>query len=153
MAIGTDALIGFGGTQDSGLATASAAVAAGGVFSIALDLSTWTNSDDTLTGFLILLTNYSIAPDDNSSIPCFIRPLNFQGTNDAEIPSAIMQQGRIGTFAVNAVITAQYSWIEFSIPFFKTSGEFEFYIQNNTGQEIPAGWDLFPTSTAPGPHP
>ena len=151
MTIGTDATIGVEGTQDT-LGTSSAAVADAG-FSIAGDLSTWINDDDALGGFLILLANFAVAPDANSSINVFIRPLNIQGTNDAEVPDANMQQGYIGSFSLNDVTTAQYPWIAFTIPFFKTSGEFEFYLENDSGQSLPAGWDIYVTPTAPAPHP
>lgn len=150
MTISTDAAIEFFGTQDT-LGTSSAAVA-DAAFSIAGDLSTWVNDDDALVANVVLSVNYSVAPDANSSVALFLRPLDIQSTNDQEIPDANYQHSFVGSFPVNDVTTAQYSSIPISLPNTKTSQNYEFYIQNNTGQSIPAGWDIYVTPKAIGPH-
>jgi hypothetical protein len=151
MAISTDAAIDFFGTQDT-LGTSSAAVA-DTAFSVAGDLSTWTNDDDVREAFVVLLANFSVAPDANSVINLFIRPLNIQGTNDAEVPDANIQQGYVGSFSINDVTTAQYPWVEISLPNSYTSSAYEFYVENQTGQSLPAAWDLYVTPKTVGPHP
>ena len=150
MAISTDAAIEFFGTQDT-LGTTSAAVA-DAAFSIAGDLSTWTNDDDAPTASVILTVNYSVAPDANSSVALFLRPINIQSTNDQEIPDVNYLHSYVGSFPVNDVTTAQYSLITISLLNTKTSQEYEFYIQNNSGQSMPAGWDIFVTPKTIGPH-
>jgi len=150
MAIGTDSAIEFFGTQDT-LGTSSSAVA-DAAFSIAGDLSTWVNDDDAVTANVILLVNYSVAPDASSSINLYLRPLDVQSTNDQEIPDANFQHSYVGSFPVNDVTTAQYISINISLPNNKTSQNYEFYIENVTGQTIPASWDIFVTPKAIGPH-
>jgi len=150
MAIGTDAAIEFFGTQDT-LGTSSAAVS-DAAFSIAGDLSTWPNDDDAPQAVVIINVNYSVAPDANSSIALFLRPLNIQSTNDQEIPDANFQHTFVGSFPVNDVTTSQFISIIISLPNTETSQDYEFYIQNNTGQSIPAGWDIFVTPKTIGPH-
>lgn len=153
MAIGTDAAIGFVGTQDT-LGTSSAAVA-DAAFSIAGDLSTWTNDDDALSANLVLLANFSVAPDANSVINLYLRPLNIQSTNDATVPDANFQDVFAGSFPLNDSTVAQY--VPLSIDLFRTmyqtNQQYEFYVENKSGQSLPAGWDLFPLPTAIGPHP
>ena len=150
MAISTDALIEFFGTQDT-LGTSSSAVS-DAAFSVAGDLSTWTNDDDAMSAYIVLLANYSVAPDANSVLNLYCRPLNFVSTNDAEVPDANMLQGYLGSFQLNDVTTAQYPWLNVALPNSKTSQEYEFYIENQSGQSLPSGWDMYITPKAPGPH-
>jgi hypothetical protein len=150
MAISTDAAIEFFGTQDT-LGTSSASVA-DAAFSVAGDLSTWTNDDDAPQANVILLANFSVAPDANSSIALFLRPLNIQSTNPQDIPTANFQQSYVGSFPVKNVTTAQYVSINISLPNTKASQGYELYLQNNTGQSLPAGWDVYVTPKTIGPH-
>ena len=150
MAISTDALIEFFGTQDT-LGTSSAAVA-DAAFSVAGDLSTWTNDDDAPRASVTILANYSVAPDANSALNLYVRPLNIQSTNDQEIPDANFTHTFVGSFPVNDVTTAQYVSIDISLPNTVTSQQYEFYIENQTGQSLPAGWDLYVTPKTYGPH-
>lgn len=151
MAIGTDAAIEFFGTQDT-LGTTSAAVA-NDAFSIAGDLSTWTNNDDAIQAHVVLLANFSVAPDANSVINLYLRPLAIQSTNDATVPDANFQSVHVGSFPLNDSTVAQYIPIVISLPNQKTSQGYEFYVENKSGQSLPAAWDIFVTPKAIGPHP
>lgn len=151
MAIGTDSAIDFFGTQDT-LGTSSAAVT-NGSFSIASDLSTWVNDDDAKFASIVLLADWNTtAPDVNSSIKLYARLLNIQSTNDQDVPDANFQHVFMGRFPVNDVLTNQYIPIIISLPNNETSQNYEFYINNLTGQTIQAGWDIFITPKAIGPH-
>ena len=58
----------------------------------------------------------------------------------------------VGSFPVNDVTTAQYISINISLPNTVTSQQYELYVENVTGQSLPAGWDLSVTPKAIGPH-
>ena len=150
MAITTDAAINFFGTQDT-LGTTSATVA-DAAFSIAGDLSTWTNDDDAPQASVTALIDYAVAPDVNSVVNLYLRPLNTQSTNDQEIPDANFTHTYVGSFPVNDVTTNQYITIDISLPNGQTSQQYEFYIENSTGQTIQAGWDIYVTPKTVGPH-
>ena len=151
MAIGTDAAIEFFGTQDT-LGTTSATVA-NNAFSVAGDLSTWTNDDDAPTASITLLVDYATAPTANTSINLYARLLNVQSTNDNEIPDANFQHTYLGSFPINnPSIANQYITIDVLLPNTKTSQEYEFYIENKTAQTIQASWDLYITPKTIGPH-
>ena len=150
MAIGTDALVEFYGTQDT-LGTSSATVA-DAAFSIAGDLSTWTNDDDAPMASITALLDWSVAPDDSSGVTLYCRLLNTVSTNDSDVPDANFTHIYLGRFPANNVTTNQYITIDVSLPNGKTSQEYEFYIQNNTGQTIQAGWDIYITPKTFGPH-
>lgn len=150
MAITTDSAIEVFGTQDT-LGTSSAAVA-DDAFSIAGDLSTWTNDDDAPQASVVLLANYSSAPDANSSINLYLRPLNLQSTNDADVPDANFQHVYVGSFPLNDVTSAQYISIQIPLPNNVTSQDYEFYVENKSGQSLPAGWDIYVTPKTIAPH-
>ena len=150
MAIGTDAAIHFFGTQDT-LGTSSAAVP-DAAFSIASDLSTWTNDDDAPMASVVLLADYTAAPDAGSVINLYLRPLNIQSTNHQDIPDANFLHTYVGSFPVNDVTTAQYVAIDITLPNTVTSQQYEFYVENQTGQSLPAGWDIYVTPKTIGPH-
>ncbi len=150
MAITTDAAIEVYGTQDT-LGTSSAAVA-DDAFSIAGDLSTWTNDDDALTASVTLLANFSVAPTVNTVINLYLRLLNVQSTNDADVPDGNFLHKYVASFPLNDVTTAQYITLDIALPNGKTSQEYEFYVENKSAQSLPAGWDIFVTPKAIAPH-
>ena len=150
MAIAADSAIHFFGTQDT-LGTSSATVA-DAAFSIASDLSTWTNDDDAPMASVTALLDWAVAPDANSSVNLYLRPLNTISTNDGDVPDANFQHMYVGSFPVNDVTTNQYVTIDITLPNYKTSSEFEFYIENSTGQTIQASWDIYVTPKTIGPH-
>jgi hypothetical protein len=153
MAIGTDAAIDFFGTQDT-LGTSSASVA-DDAFSIASDLSTWDNDDDAKEASVTGLFNWTTtAPDANSVNNLYLRLLNVQSTNDNQVPDANFQHRYVGSFPLNDVTGAQYVTIDISLPNAYTATDYEFYIENKSGstEALPAGWDIFVTPKAVGPH-
>ena len=152
MAIGTNAAVWFFGTQDD-LDSTSALVADNG-FSIASDLATWVNDDDATHVSVIVELTMNVAADDNSGVNLYIRALNVDGTNDDSVPEAEYRHTFLGFFPVlNGITTIQRSTqAPIALPIFETSSEWEFYLENKTGQEIDAGWTVFVTPLALGPH-
>ena len=150
MAIATGAAVEFFGTQDT-LGTSSAAVS-NAAFSVAGDLSTWTNDDDAVSASVTLLANFSAAPTANTSINLYLRLLDVQSTNDGTVPDANFQHTYVGGFPLNDSTVAQYVTIDIGLPNSVTSQQYEFYIENQSGQSLPAGWDIYVTPKAIGPH-
>ena len=151
MAIGTDSAIDFFGDQDT-LGTSSAAVG-NGDFSVAGDLSTWTNDDDAPQASVTLFCDFAAAPDTNSSLNLYARMLAVQSTNDNTVPNANFQHRYLGSFPLDNSTDPQYITIGASLPNTKTSQQYEFYIENKSGQSLPLGWDLYITPKTIGPHP
>jgi len=149
MAISTNDAIHKFGTQDT-LGTSSSAVA-DTAFSVAADLSTWVNTDDAPMASVTILANFSVAPTANTVLNLYLRMLNVQSTNDNDVPDANFQQTYVGSFPLNDVTTAQYITIDISLPNTKTSQNYEFYVENQSGQSLPAGWDIYVTPISIGP--
>jgi len=150
MAISTDAAIDFFGNQDT--VTSSSSSVADGAFSVSGDITTWTNDDDAVSAAVVFEGTYSSAPDASSSVSLFARLMNIQSTNDQDTPDSNFGHTFLGSFPLNDVTSSQYIAIEVSLPNTKTSQEYEFYIQNNAGQTLSSGWDLYITPKAIGPH-
>jgi hypothetical protein len=94
-----------------------------------------------------------VAPDANSVINLYARPLDVQSTNDNPVPDANFQRLYLGSFGLNDVTTpAQYVTMDIALPNGKTSQEYEFYLENKSGQSLPAGWDFYITPKTLGPH-
>ena len=150
MAIGTNALIEFFGTQDS--VGGSGASVANNAFSVAGDVSTWTNDDDAAEADVILEATFSVAPSANGFVNLYARMDNIQGTSDMDAPSANYPHVYLGAFPVKNITSAQFVPLRISLPNGKTSSEFHFFIENKAGQTISANWDLHITPISKGPH-
>lgn len=149
MAISTGTAVEFFGTQDT-LGTTSAAVS-NNAFSIAGDLSTWTNDDDAISASVTILANFSVAPTASTSINLYLRLLAVQSTNDGTVPDANFQHTYVGSFPLNDSTVAQYITIDIGLPNTKANQTYEFYVENKSGQSLPAGWDIYVTPKAIGP--
>lgn len=82
----------------------------------------------------------SVTSIENKTIALYARPLNIDSTNDAPAPTATYLQKYIGAFVLQAssANTDQYlSLIAYDVP-----AEADYYIVNNAGQTLSAGWTL-----------
>ena len=79
------------------------------------------------------------AATESSIVGLYVRPINIDGTADAEAPeSAAFRNKFVGSFVANNVTTLQYSeTYGYDLP-----AEGDYYIDNQTGQTISAGWTL-----------
>ena len=69
------------------------------------------------------------------------------------MPDANFPNIYIGSFPHNNPSTgAQTASMRAALPNTKTSQTYNFYIENQTGQTISAGWDLHVTPLTIGPH-
>ena len=87
----------------------------------------------------VLKVTYSVAPNEGGQIALYARPLDIDGTADAEVPEAGLPVWFVGSFAVNNVTSLQYmTLLATDLP-----AEAEYYIHNaGAGQTASAGWTL-----------
>lgn len=155
MTIGTNDIIdNFGALtsiDDGG--TSSVASAA---FSVAADITVWTNSDDVKWARFVLKAQWAtVTGVANKAINIYARPINIQSTNDPVVPSANNLWECIGGFNIYAAAAATDYYFHSSLcrlPNMASGQEYEFYIENSTGQTISAGWALWIMPLADGPH-
>ena len=150
MAIGTDDFVEKFGTQvaaDDG----STSSVANDAFSVAADITTFTNALDAPFAAAVLESTFSVAPAAGTVVELFARLLNIIGTSDATVPDADFPHKLIGSFPIDTVTTSQAFQIEFKLPNGKSGQEYEFSIRNHAGQTMSAGWGLDVTPIAIGP--
>lgn len=88
--------------------------------------------------FVVAFT-IATAPAEGTVLALYARPLDIDGTNDAEVPETTRPTRYIGSFIVNNVTTAQYATV-FARDVPKLAS---YYLHNNgTGQTVSAGWTL-----------
>ena len=98
----------------------------------------------------VLTGTFSVAPTENTTLALYARPLNIDGTADADAPETTRPTQYIGVFVVNNVTSAQSLVLDAqNVPW-----EADYYIHNNgTGQTLGAGWKLLVTPCTVGPAP
>ena len=157
MAIGTDDSILKYGTQDA--VDSSSAAVLDDAFSVAGDVVEWENDDDAPEASFVLVANFSTAPGVNTSINLYARLNEVQATgDDTEIPDANHQVHLLGAFRPNNVTTEQHLAISRAV--LPTVGRqagaigsqrYTFFLENKTGQSLPAAWELLVTPMTLGP--
>ena len=150
MTITTNAAIEVFGDQDN-LTNSSASVADGGV-SLQSDLAQWTNDDDTPNASVVLSVTFASAPDVSSGVGLYMRMMDIDGTNDQEAPDGNFSHLYVGRFPVNDVTANQFITIDIDLRNTTSSQLYEFYIQNDAGQTMNAGWYLLVTPKTVAPH-
>lgn len=118
------------------------------------DPVSWTNSDD--VGSVSFMFSWQYASGtlaDSAHVEVYVRLLNIDGTNDANVPDDDYPETLIGTIQVDAALaatTTQYApALDIPLPAFETGQAMEFYFKNRTGVTISAGWDWDVLPNAP----
>ena len=111
-------------------------------YSIATDGAYYPDARFVLTG------TFATAPTENTTLALYARPLNIDGTADADAPETTRPVHYRGVLVDNNAPTAQAPVVmPQNVPW-----EADYYIHNNgTGQTLSAGWDLLVTPCTIGP--
>lgn len=152
MAIGTDALIDFFGTQDTVTAGGGTSAVSAGAFSASGDVASWTNDDDAPEASMTFTGTFGTAPSARERVILFARLMNVDGTTDNPQPDANFEVTRMGSFIVDTVTTSNAYTIDIDLPNAYTSQVYEFFIKNDTSDSLNAGWTMKITPKSPGPH-
>lgn len=156
MAIGSNDAIEKFGTLDTVSAGGGTSAVNDAAMSAAADAAAWTNDDDAPDVVLILkFQKPSGTPDGHIYI--HVRPINVDGTDDAYQPDATDRVSQAGVFqvptglgnATDVTCVKQISLLPFQC---KSSQEYEFYVFNDAGVTMSAGWTLKVRPVTMGPH-
>ena len=156
MAIGAESTIEFHGTADT--IHNSPATVTDGNFSIAGDVSQWTNDDDApFAYFELRLTAAGLggAPSAGARVDLFTRLMDLRGTSDDSFTPTVdnFEHYRLGSFPVENQDANQNIVIgPVRLPNAETSQVHEFYIKNETGVALGTTWELYITPATFGPH-
>ncbi len=130
--------------EANGAAIANNALAAAddANYDLAADAGSYPDAEFVLTG------TFSVAPTEGATLALYARPLDIDGTADAEVPETTRPTVYVGSFTVNNVTTAQSMLlVAQDLPRLAA-----YYVHNNgTGQSLSAGWTLKATPRTYGP--
>lgn len=98
-----------------------------------------------------LTGSFSVAATEGSGLMLMARPLNIDGTGDAQTPELARPGTLIGSFVVDNVTTTQYMPLQGGfardVPLLA-----EYWVgNNNTGQTLASGWKLVVVPRTRGP--
>lgn len=111
-------------------------------YSIANDGANYPDAEFVLTG------TFSVAPTEGTVLSLYARPLDIDGTADAEAPETTRPTVFVGNFVVNNVTSAQSIWLAAE----DVPRKADYYVHNNgTGQTLGSGWTLKVTPISRGP--
>lgn len=107
--------------------------------------STATDGEGAPDAEFVLSFAFGSAPTEGAVLALYARPLNINGTDDAEVPELARPTRYIGRFVVNNVTTTQTAiLLGRALP-----AEASYYIANvATGQTVSSGWVLKATPYA-----
>ena len=147
MAIATDDAIHKFGTQIArgGTATAAITTTSFSTINATTGSDAWTNADDAPMASVTILVTYGTTAVAGEGVNLYLRPLNIEGTNDANVPDAVFQDMYVTSFPLATGTAAQYITRTISLPNAYTSQVYELYLENGSTQSISAGWDIYVT--------
>lgn len=156
MAIGTNDLVEKFGSTPTSIDDGSTSSISNLAFSVVGDISQWTNTDDVPRARFILKAQWptSVSAVINKPVNIYARPMAIEGSNNPVAPGVNRLATLIGKFFVYAATINTNYWFESTdcwLPNMKTAQPYEFYIENQTGQTITAGWALWIVPITDGP--
>ena len=134
------------GTQTEVISTANIVNDAG--LSLSTDATTFTVSDDELSAVYVLTSQFTINPLSNSSVDLIGRLLSVEGANDSVEPTQAFLHTYITSFPLAEQTTQQTISAVGRLPNVETGQQYDFYIRNNSGQDMSAGATVHITTTA-----
>lgn len=156
MAIGTNATVDSFGTQETVTVAGGTSQVLDTAFSASGDVvsGSWINTDDAKGAEIVLTFQYATGTIDVNGIHLYARKMNIDGTSDQAQPDANYKHDYLGTFSTDSGMAATTDVPHPLIIPLKngySSQAYEFYIENDCGVTMTAGWTLKITTIAPAP--
>lgn len=157
MTISTNDAIRKFGTQTTVTAGGGTAAvsATAGTYSASSDAAAWTNTDDVPLASFVLTMQYPSGTITTGGIALMARLLNIDSTTDNPSLTANWTGAPLGSFVTGTGMSATTNYAlsigPVELPTTKSGQEYEFYLVNNCGVQITAGWTLKITPCTDGP--
>lgn len=116
-------------------------------YTLSSQASNWPDAE-----FVLVCAYATSTSIEGKRIHLYARPLDIQSTNDAEVPEAARPTHRVGSFTVNGVTSTQYIVLD-GLYAQDLPRKADYYLYNDTGQTVSAGWALYaiPRNIIPSP--
>lgn len=125
-----------------------------GGYSITSDIVAFTHSTETPYVSIVFQCQFLVAPAVGSSITLYARPASLPPTGqNSPVPEANFDHYKVRQIPVDASTALQTSSVVIKLDQHELNTQFRFYIKNEAGETIPAGWALLSDPQATGPQP
>ena len=116
-------------------------------------LVAWTNTVNAQRASITLKgATASAVASVGKYVDLYLRPINvINTTDDDNIPSDDFKQKHAGSFPMKNGQTAQQATIDIVLPNWTSSSEYEFYLNNESGQTLSADFELWIAPKGTGP--
>jgi hypothetical protein len=151
MAISTDTLVDFFGTQDLVTETSTPSLGSSGFTSTAAIVN-WTNDDDAPEAAVVFRGTWNTAPGSGEAVLLYSRMAAISSAaEDMTIPSTTNKQKLLGSFSVDASTEIQVLPAVVGLPNMEASQVYQFFLENQTAQSLSSNWTLNVTPRTQGP--
>ena len=113
---------------------------ASGAYSITADQAIFTIPENAREGRLIFSGVYTTGPANTGRIKYYLRRMGIDGANNEAIPSDEAQAGFVGSSSVATITGTQNFVIPINLIGVKDSQQYEFYLKNDTNQQLADAW-------------
>jgi hypothetical protein len=151
MAISTDTVVEFFGTQD--LVTESSTPSVGSsLFSATAAIVDWANDDDAPEAVAYWRCTFDTAPAPGGSVPLYLRHMAVgPNSTDMDAPSTINKRHLAAVFPVTTSTEVQIHTDRFYLPNMEASQTYQFFVENQASQTLSSNWVLYVTPLTQGP--
>jgi len=155
MGILTDDVIDKFGTQDVVTAGGGTSAVVDDAYSVIADAAAWTNTDDAELAAFVLKFQYPSGTITTGGIHLFARLMDIDSTNDEPVPDSGFEEHLLGIFPTDSglvAVTNNYISLGYDVelPNMYSQQVYEFYIKDNCGVTLTAGWTIKITPKAKG---
>lgn len=139
--------------SQSEVTSTSSDVLSGG-YSVTGDISAYNHITETLYLTVVLQCTYLVAPAAGDSLTLYARPASLPPTGqNSPVPGANFDHYKVSQIPVDTSTSLQTSSVIIKLDQHELNTQFRFYVKNETGQTLPAGWKLLVIPRSTGPQP
>lgn len=136
LAVGTTKTLEANG---SSITNGSVVQANDATYDLSADAANWPDAE-----FVLVCAFATSTSIEGKPVHLYARPLDVQSTSDTEVPEAGRPTHRVGAFIVNGVTSTQYIVLD-GLYAADLPRKADYYLHNETGQTVSAGWALYVT--------
>ena len=153
MAISTDTVIEFFGTQDLVTSTAVGSLTSS-AFATTVAAVNWTNDDDAPEAAFVFIGTWSSAPTVRAPVYLYARQMAIgAGTTDMTQPSSINKEHLLASFFISTSTAVQIKTARAFLPNLEASQVYQFFLENQAGGILSSDYTVHITPLTKGPNP
>ena len=152
MAISSDTVIEFFGTQDIVTNATGTLALASSAFASTAAVVNWVNDDDAPEAAFYFRGDFGTAPAPGGALYLYARLMAIgPNSSDMTIPSTTNKQRLIAVFQPSTVASTQVHVARAFLPNMKASQTYQFLLENQTSQSVSSTYEIYITPLTKGP--